>query len=149
MLVPFCAVGLTTLYSFTGRQGEALRAIRAMLDALPPMTPAELREASSPYRAMRHLGAAGMTARPLRAPHYSISPAGMFGSELAPGELSFAHLGALVMLEAPRFRAGILRALPDVLRRGHSRGMGASPVAVVLHAEGETTDLETMTTDHQ
>ena len=133
MLVPLCAIARTTLYSFTGTQGEALRATRAMLYALPPMTPAELREASSPYRAMRLLPAAGMTVRPLRAPHYSISPAGMFGSELAPGELSFAHPG--VMLDAPSFGTSTLRALPDVLRRGHSRGMWASPVAVVLGSE--------------
>ncbi len=133
MLVPLCAMGRTQVYSFIGTYGEALRATRAMLDALPAMTLGEQREASSALRAHRILSAAGMTARPLRWPHYSTSFAGMFGNALAPGEVAFAHLGALVMLDAPSFATVILRALPGVLRVGHSRGMWTSPAAVVLH----------------
>jgi len=133
MLVPLCAMRHTTIYFFTGTYGEALRATRAMLDALPRMTLGEQREASSALRVCRLLPAEGMTARPLRSPHYTTSFAGMFGNTFAPGEVSFAHLGALVMLDAPSFRTDVLRLLPVALRRGHSRGMWTSPVAVVLH----------------
>lgn len=133
MLVPLCVMGRTTLCGAIGTYGEALRATRAMLDALPPMTLGEQREASSAHRVCRLLPAEGMTARPLRSPHYTTSPAGMFGNTFAPGEVSFAHLGALVMLDAPSFRTDVLWLLPFVLRRGHSRGMWTSPVAVVLH----------------
>lgn len=97
MLVPLCVTGRTTLYGAIGTYGEALRATRAMLDALPAMTSGEQREASSALRACRLLPAEGMAARPLRSPHYTTSPGGMFGNALAPGEVSFAHLGAVVL----------------------------------------------------
>ena len=135
MLLPLCVMGRTTLYSFIGTCGEALRTTRAMLDAFPPMTLGEQREASSALRAYRILPAAGMTGRPLRSVHHTISPGGLFGNGASIGEVSLCHLGAMLMREPLAFGLGIRKHLPTVLHEGRALGVLARPVAVVLHVE--------------
>ena len=55
--------------------------------------------------------------RPVRIPHHTASMEGMIGSSSsnALGEISLAHLGVLLLDEAPEFKARVLQALREPL----------------------------------
>lgn len=66
---------------------------------------------------------------PFRAPHYTVSEAGLVGSpgkRVFPGEASLAHGGCLVLDELPEFRRSSLEALSRVLKSGESLLSGAA-----------------------
>jgi magnesium chelatase family protein len=78
---------------------------------------------------------------PFRAPHHTVSEAGLIGGgeNVRPGEVSLAHRGVLVLDELPEFRRGTLQALASTLREktatfSRSRSIvriPAAPLAVV------------------
>lgn len=89
---------------------------------LPELTPAESIETTRIYSAVGRLkpGQSLLAARPFRAPHHTISNAGLVGggSVPAPGEISLAHNGILFLDELPEFNRQTLEVLRQPLEDG-------------------------------
>jgi magnesium chelatase family protein len=88
-----------------------------MATILPAMTLAEAMETTRIHRVAGRTGArtAWVTTRPCRAPHHTLSDAGLIGGGHVPmpGEVSLAHNGVLFLDELPECRRHVL----EVLRR--------------------------------
>lgn len=89
---------------------------------LPPMSFQECLEASQVHSVAGQLPTSSplLTARPFRAPHHTISEAGLVGggSIPRPGEVSLAHRGVLFLDEALEFKRALLDSLRQPLENG-------------------------------
>lgn len=98
---------------------------RRLPGILPPLTLPEALEATRVHSVAGLLppGAALVTRRPFRAPHHSVSDAGLVGggSPVRPGEVSLAHHGVLFLDELPEYRRHVLEALRQPLEDGRVR----------------------------
>ncbi len=98
--------------------GKTLLA-RAIPSILPPMTGDEAMEVTRIYSVAGLLssGAGLVRTRPFRAPHHTISNAGLVGggSTPRPGEVTLAHRGVLFLDELPEFDPRVLEVLRQPL----------------------------------
>ena len=92
---------------------------RRLTTILPAMTLAEAIETTRIHSVAGLTGdrTALVTTRPLRAPHHTISDAGLIGGGHVPmpGEVSLAHNGVLFLDELPEFRRHVLEVLRQPL----------------------------------
>jgi magnesium chelatase family protein len=95
---------------------------RRLTTILPAMTLAEAIETTRIHRVAGLTGArtALVTTRPFRAPHHTISDAGLIGGGHVPmpGEVSLAHNCVLFLDELPEFRRHVLEVLRQPLETG-------------------------------
>lgn len=103
-----------TLLSGPPGTGKTLLA-RAMVGILPRLTPDEALEVTRIYSVADMLpgGQPLAQTRPFRAPHHTISQAGMIGggSNPRPGEVTLAHRGILFLDEVNENAVNVLEAL--------------------------------------
>ena len=89
---------------------------------LPDLTSGESIETTRIYSAVGRLkpGQPLLAVRPFRAPHHTISNAGLVGggSTPSPGEISLAHNGVLFLDELPEFNRQTLEVLRQPLEDG-------------------------------
>jgi magnesium chelatase family protein len=99
--------------------GKSLAASR-LPSILPPLEPGEALEVARIASACGRLGAWSPAGRPFRAPHHTISAAGLVGGGAPPrpGEATLAHRGVLFLDELCEFRRDALEALRAPLESG-------------------------------
>jgi magnesium chelatase family protein len=99
--------------------GKSLAASR-LPSILPPLAPAEALEVARIASACGRLGAGLPGGRPFRAPHHTISAAGLVGGgrPIRAGEITLAHRGVLFLDELCEFRRDALEALRAPLESG-------------------------------
>ena len=89
---------------------------------LPPMTLNEMLETSQIHSVLGMLSKDQplVNCRPFRAPHHTISDAGLVGGgrDPRPGEISLAHNGVLFLDELPEFKRNVLEVLRQPLETG-------------------------------
>src|SRR2546425_6349402 len=89
---------------------------------LPPLTLAEALETTKIHSIVGLLkpGQALITRRPFRAPHHTVSDAGLMGGNMnpTPGEISLAHHGVLFLDELPEFKRNVLETMRQPLEEG-------------------------------
>jgi magnesium chelatase family protein len=99
--------------------GKSLAASR-LPSILPPLGDAEALEVARIASATGRLAGGLPAGRPFRAPHHTISAAGLIGGGTPPrpGEITLAHRGCLFLDELCEFRRDVLEALRAPLEAG-------------------------------
>ena len=82
------------------------------------------------------IGQALVTTRPFRAPHHTISDAGLIGGGAypRPGEVSLSHHGVLFLDELPEFRRNVVEALRQPLE-DHAVTITRAQIALAYPAD--------------
>jgi len=107
---------------------------RALPGILPAMTPAEALEVTKIYSVAGLLrpGAPMVRQRPFRAPHHTISHAGLVGGGRVPrpGEITLSHRGVLFLDELTEFPHSVLESIRQPMEDG---------IVTVSRAQGTVT----------
>jgi magnesium chelatase family protein len=95
---------------------------RRLPGILPPLSSSEALETTKIYSVHGTLNPAKglVTQRPFRAPHHTISDAGLCGggANPTPGEISLAHNGVLFLDELPEFQRRVLEVMRQPIEEG-------------------------------
>ncbi len=108
-------------------------AARRLPTILPPLSAEEALEVTEVLSLSGLVPGSGLVSeRPFRAPHHTVSAAGLVGGgdPVRPGEVSLAHHGCLFLDELAEFRRAALEALRQPLEEG---------VVTVCRSRGRTT----------
>lgn len=106
---------------FTGPPGSGKTLlVSALPDLLPPLSAEEALEVARIRSAVGQQPTILSGRPPFRAPHHTISYAGMAGGGPGPGpgEITLAHRGVLFLDELPEFRRSVLECLRQPLESG-------------------------------